>query len=127
VACTGTAPARRTSAAPLRTATTRPAPAPRRQPRLQARTASWRLPSARSREVVVETAGGLVVAGGLDGGRTTTSTVWLLDPGTGRVRATGRLATAVHDATGFALDGVPYVVAGGNETTYDVVQRVNTS
>src|SRR5438105_661232 len=83
--------------------------APRRQPRLQARTASWRLPSARSREVVVATAGGLVVAGGLDGARTTTSTVWLLDPGTGRVRATGRLATAVHDATGFALGGAPYV------------------
>src|SRR5207248_8368136 len=69
----------------------------------------------------------LDAAGGLGGARTTTSTVCLLDPGTGRVHATGRLATAVHDATGFALGGVPYVVAGGNETTYDVVQRVDTS
>lgn len=94
-------------------------------PRLRVGVAGWRLPSARSREVVLPYAGGLLVAGGLDATGTSTNTVWLLAAGDGRLRSAGRLATAVHDASGFVLGGAPYVAAGGNATTISEVQRLS--
>lgn len=112
---TGAAPASTSSAPPTTT------PAPRR---LQASLATWRLPSARSREVAVATPIGLVVAGGLSSAQVSTSTVWTLSAGSGRVVRTGSLAAPVHDATGVVLGGTPLVVAGGNTTTVDDVQRI---
>src|SRR4051794_13106642 len=43
--------------------------------KLHASVAHWRLPAARSREVVVPAAAGLVVAGGLDAAQVSTPTV----------------------------------------------------
>lgn len=92
--------------------------------RVAAHRATWALPAPRSRAVVIASSGGLLVAGGLSSARVSTDTVWLIDAATGRTRSVGRLATAVHDATGFLLAGASYVVAGGASTTYDDVQRL---
>jgi hypothetical protein len=94
--------------------------------RLSARLASWRLPSARSREVVEATAAGLVVAGGLSSAHVSTSTAWTLEPGTGRLANTSALAEAVHDAAGAVLNRNAVVVAGGNTSTVDALQQVET-
>lgn len=102
---------------------TAPATAP--TPRVTVARAGWALPAARSREVVVATSSGLLVAGGLSSARVSTDSVWLVDPATGRVRSTGRLATAVHDATGFALGAAAYVVGGGSASTVSTVQRLS--
>jgi N-acetylneuraminic acid mutarotase len=74
--------------------------------------------------VVLDTAGGLVVAGGLSSAHVSTSTVWVLSPTTGRVEHRGSLAVAVHDATGLVVNRVPFVVAGGNTTTVGDVQEI---
>ena len=119
--CTGTS-----HPAPHRVAphATMPSTAAAPVARLHAGLADWRLPSARSREVALDVGRDLVVAGGLDGARATTATVWWLDPASGRLRATSRLATAVHDATGFVVGRRAFVAGGGNTTTYAAVQRL---
>ena len=94
------------------------------RPSVTIRRARWSLPAARSREVVVPTSQGLLVAGGLSSARVSTDSVWLVDPVTGHLRSTGRLATAVHDATAFSLGGVGYVVGGGAAATVATVQRL---
>jgi hypothetical protein len=112
------------SAGPSAATSPTAAPGPARAPRLTARRAGWRLPAARSRAVVVATTNGLVVTGGLSSADVSTDTVWLLRPTDGRVTATGRLATAVHDATGFALGTATYVAGGGSASTVAAVQRL---
>ncbi|HET7310977.1 MAG TPA: hypothetical protein VFJ17_06595 [Mycobacteriales bacterium] len=102
-------------------------PAPQPPPvRLVARIAGWQLPEARSREVALSTAGGLVLAGGLSSAHVSTSTVWTLSATDGRVLHTGALAAAVHDTTGLVVHRVPYVIAGGNTTTVDDVQEISS-
>jgi hypothetical protein len=102
------------------------APAPRSAPqpaKLRAAGAPWKLPAARSRELAFSTVGGLVVAGGLSAAHVSTATVWTLNP-SGRVIGAGALAEPVHDATGVLLHGMPLVIAGGNTSTVDAVQRI---
>jgi hypothetical protein len=94
---------------------------------LHARIAPWQLPAARSREVALPTADGLVVAGGLSSAHVSTSTVWTLSPDDGRVKGRGSLAVPVHDATGLVVNHVPYVIAGGNTTTVGDVQEVHNA
>src|SRR4051794_30383125 len=53
--------------------------------RLRATVAGWRLPAPRSREVAVHDGDSLLVAGGLSAAHVSTSTVWAMDPATGRV------------------------------------------
>ncbi|HET7530835.1 MAG TPA: hypothetical protein VFJ98_07745 [Mycobacteriales bacterium] len=86
--------------------------------------ASWQLPAPRSREVALPVGSGLVVAGGLSSAQVSTAAVWRLDPSTGRVQARGRLAEPVHDATGAAVGGRSYVIAGGNTSTVGDVQQL---
>ena len=95
--------------------------------RLVARVARWQLPAARSREVVLGTQSGLMVAGGLSAAKVSTSSVWLLAPGSGRAKQLAPLAEAVHDATGVVVSGKPLVIAGGNTTTVDVVQQLTAT
>jgi hypothetical protein len=92
--------------------------------RLHAAVAPWQLPAARSREVAIGAGDGLVVAGGLSAAHVSTSTVWTLSTASGRVVGTGSLADPVHDATGVLLHRTPLVIAGGNTTTVDAVQRI---
>ena len=89
-----------------------------------ARVATWQLPAARSREVVLGTQTGLLVAGGLSASKVSTSSVWLLAPANGRAKSLASLAEAVHDATGVVVGGKPLVIAGGNTATVDAVQEV---
>jgi hypothetical protein len=128
--CSGGSGDGRTSAptpAPTGSRTPSAAPPAAAPTRLSARRASWRLPDPRSREVAVDTAGGLVVAGGLSSAKVSTSTVWTLDPSSGHVLRTGSLADPVHDAAGALLGRTPVVVAGGNTTTIAAVQRVQSA
>ncbi|HET6817913.1 MAG TPA: hypothetical protein VFH66_11860 [Mycobacteriales bacterium] len=117
---------------PAATASTAsPAPAtptstPSPPARLVAHVAPWQLPAARSREVALATAGGLVVAGGLSSAKVSTSTVWSLSAANGRAAHTGSLATAVHDAAGFVVGRTAFVVGGGNTSTVDDVQEIAT-
>lgn len=84
--------------------------------------ASWSLPHALAREVVVPIGSDLVVLGGVSAGGTTSS-VFVIDTATGAGRAGGSLASAVHDAAGAAIDGRAVVFGGGASTTTDVVQE----
>lgn len=89
---------------------------------LSARTASWRLPAASSRQAVCSNSSGLVLLGGLVTGDTSTSMVRNIDPATGAVIATGRLPSAVHDAAGVCLAGRAIVFGGGGASTVATVQ-----
>lgn len=92
-----------------------------------ARVAQWQLPAARSREVVLSTQNGLLVAGGLSVAKVSTSSVWLLAPATGRAKPVAPLAEAVHDATGVVVGGKALVIAGGNTATVDSVQQLTAT
>lgn len=85
-------------------------------------TARWTLPRPSAREVVIADRGHLLVLGGLDGSRQTTADVMRIDPRSGSVTSVGTLGTAVHDAAGAVVGGVPMVFAGGNRSETGAVQ-----
>ena len=127
--CSGSSghPRVRSGSAATPTATATPGVSRPAAVRLTARLARWRLPAARSREVATGTAAGIVVAGGLSSAQVSTSTVWTLDPATGRLVHSASLADPVHDAAGAVLGRRPLVIAGGNTTTVASVQRIGTA
>ena len=85
-----------------------------------------RLPSPLSRAVAVPSGGEVLVLGGIDPSGTT-SAVLRLDPATGAVTQIGRLAAAVHDASGAPLGHGWLVVGGGRTLASAVVQDVSLS
>jgi hypothetical protein len=107
-----------TSTAP-RLSTTSTAP---RVPTVAVTTASWTLPRPSSREVVVAGGDHLFVLGGFDGNRQTIADVLRIDARSGSVARVGALGTAVHDAAGALIGGVPMVFGGGNATETAAVQ-----
>lgn len=78
---------------------------------LQVMLAPYRLPAAVSREVVLPSASGLLIVGGLTASGASTGAT-SLDPVTGATRTAGRLAEATRDAAGFALGGRAFVLGG---------------
>ncbi len=84
--------------------------------------APWTLPRASARAVLVADGSRLLLLGGLDGNRQTTSEVLALDPATGTVAKVGALGAAVHDAAGALVNGAPMVFGGGNSTETAAVQ-----
>jgi len=80
------------------------------------------LPHGLSRTVAVADNGEIVLLGGLIAGDTTTSTVLRFDPATGTTTDAGRLALAVHDASGALLGGRAVVFGGGAATSVADVQ-----
>ena len=92
---------------------------------LQITPAAYQLPSGIAREVVLAQRDRLLIAGGLTQRSATTSAITLLDPATGRLTATGRLATPTHDAAGAILAGRPYVFGGGAQASVAGVQALN--
>jgi N-acetylneuraminic acid mutarotase len=102
---------------------TSPAGAPPATPAPRLRvTVAGALPHGLSRTVAVAERGEIVLLGGLVAGDTTTSAVLLFDPATGRTTTAGRLATAVHDASGAALQRRAFVFGGGAATSVADVQ-----
>jgi hypothetical protein len=80
------------------------------------------LPDAVSRAVAFADGGSVLLAGGLTPSGTV-ATVLRIDLGAGTVTSVGRLATAVHDAGGALVGGVPVVFGGGNVAPERVVQQ----
>ena len=115
-ACTGSRPD-----APARNAPARP-PDPGAAMTLQIMPAPYQLPAAVSREVLLPTASGLLIIGGLTRSGISVSTVMDLDPVTGSTRPAGRLAQATHDAAGLVLGGRAFVLGGGTASSVPTVQ-----
>jgi hypothetical protein len=103
-------------------------PAPTTTPSAPAATARLRiavagaLPHGLSRTVAVADGNDIVLLGGLVAGDTTTSAVLRFNPRTGRTTTAGRLATAVHDASGAFLAGHSVVFGGGAATSVAAIQ-----
>ena len=123
VACGGggTTPRAHANAAPPST-TRSPSTLAHQIPSVAVTTASWKLPRPSAREVVVADGDHLLLLGGLDADRRTVADVFRIDPRAGSVTPAGMLGTAVHDAAGALVGGVPMVFAGGNSTETAAVQ-----
>src|SRR5258708_2734548 len=91
---------------------------------LVAASASWRMGSPVSRAVAFADGTGIVVAGGLDSGQNTVSTVVHIDPNTGAATPAGSLAVPAHDAAGGAIGTQRFVFGGGAQHVSDVVQAL---
>ena len=113
------APAHPAKTAVPRLSTTSTAP---RVPTAALTTASWTLPRPSAREVVVGDGDHLFLLGGLDGNRQTVADVLRIDPRSGSVTRAGALETAVHDAAGALIGGVPMVFGGGSTAETAAVQ-----
>ena len=120
-ACTGSRPDAPARHAPARNAPARP-PDPGAAMTLQIMPAPYQLPAAVSREVLLPTASGLLIIGGLTRSGISVSTVMDLDPVTGGTRPAGRLAQATHDAAGLVLGGRAFVLGGGTASSVPTVQ-----
>ena len=84
-----------------------------------------RLPSPRSRAVVLDVGNRILVCGGLTSSGTTTGSILAIDFDARRVSAAGVMSTPVHDAGGGVLDGVGFVFGGGKVVADSVVQQVD--
>ncbi|HET9061613.1 MAG TPA: hypothetical protein VFN61_17000 [Acidimicrobiales bacterium] len=91
-------------------------------PSLEVATARWALPLAESRQAVCRDGLGLVEMGGLVAGDTSSAAVFVIDPLSGAVRATGSLTEAVHDAAAACLGDEAIVFGGGSFNTVGAVQ-----
>ena len=86
--------------------------------------AGFKLPVTLSRAVAVGIGGGdFEVLTGLHDGDRSTNAVLRVDPARNTVTVVSRLPTAVHDAAGGVVDGVPTVFGGGNATEVADVQQ----
>lgn len=101
-----------------------PAHAARGRLALQVTRASYHLPSAISREVVLARGQDLLVIGGITQQLTTTNTIIRLNPVTGRATRAGHLADPAHDAAGAVLGGRPYLFGGGDLAELAAVQTL---
>jgi hypothetical protein len=85
--------------------------------------APFHLPAPVQREVGVATPNGILLAGGLDAGGSSTSGVFRMDPVTGRVVLLGSLPRPFHDAAGAFLAGRLFVFGGGASVSSAAVQE----
>jgi serine/threonine-protein kinase PknK len=92
--------------------------------------ATWALPSALSREILLTDGHQLVGLGGLNAAKVSTSAVFSIDPTSGTAQPLGNLIPAVHDAAGAFLSGKYFVFAGGTGATppiTNIVQAVSAA
>ena len=90
--------------------------------RLSAHTEAWQLPASVSRPVVVPSAGGFVVLGGLAAGDVSTDRIVTVNTSTGQSQLDGSLALAVHDSAGAVLGGQDVLFGGGSYSTVSDIQ-----
>ena len=90
---------------------------------LHAMLASWRLPAAVSRPVVVPDGTHILVLGGLVRGDVSTNSIVNVDIAAGTALDAGHLAQRIHDAGGTASAGGAFVFGGGETTSESVVQH----
>ena len=115
------APAHTANTAAPQPSTTSTSTAPK-VPTVTVTPASWTLPRPSAREVVVADGDQLFLLGGLDGNRQTIADVLRIDLRSGSATRAGALGTAVHDAAGALVGGVPMVFGGGNSAETAAVQ-----
>lgn len=84
----------------------------------------WRLPYPVSRAVATDSAGTIVLAGGLDRRGTSLRRVVWISPTDGRMMRSGRLPLATHDAAGWATQGGLVVAGGGVTSSFATVEQV---
>jgi outer membrane protein assembly factor BamB len=94
---------------------------------LEAGVAPWQLPVALSRASLVPTGSGFTLLGGLTSSQASVSTVYGVDPVSGRVVSDGTLAHAVHDAAAGAIGSQDLVFGGGSPDTVATVQSIASS
>lgn len=92
--------------------------------RLKSSAASWQLPAALSRMVVLADGSRLLIAGGIDASGATTRAISAVDVATGKESAYGTLAVGVHDAGGGVVGATSYIFGGGNTATTADVQSL---
>jgi hypothetical protein len=85
--------------------------------------ASWRLKAPASRLIALPSAGGALLAGGLDQSDTSSNDVYQLTLATGGIRLLGSVPRPFHDAAGAMIGGRVVIFGGGATTTTDTVQR----
>jgi N-acetylneuraminic acid mutarotase len=93
---------------------------------LTATAATWHLPVALSRSVVLPLNSNLDVFGGLTGGASSKN-VYQIDPSTGISATVGTMAAAVHDAAGAVIGSDFYVFGGTSSTVSAAVQHFSFS
>ena len=99
---------------------------PIRPSRIVAARAGWSLPTALSRQVVINDGGTAIVAGGLMRGDVSSNLVFRLDA---RGRVVTRLASLpapLHDASGMLVAGRPVLFGGGGDAELSAVVRYGT-
>ncbi|MCA1839834.1 MAG: hypothetical protein ABR507_08915 [Actinomycetota bacterium] len=87
-----------------------------------ASSATWRLHTAISREVVIDQGKSLLVLGGLVDAHGTTADVLKIDPSDGKPTKIGTLAEGTHDAAGAQIGTTSFVFGGGASSVSDAVQ-----
>ena len=98
-------------------------PSPSNGPiRVTASVERWRLAAPLSREVVFPAGDALIVAGGLEDGEVSTSTLTRLNASTGLRTGHWPLTAGIHDAAGIVAGGMDLVVGGGAGAATGVVQ-----
>jgi Kelch motif len=120
----GSSTHRNVSVSPKASTAHGPAAGGRKVVHLDAAPAGWQLGSPLSRAVGFSDGTGLLVAGGLDGGQNTVSTVLRIDPNTGASTSAGSLTVPTHDAAGGVLGSQRFVFGGGAQHVSDVVQAL---
>lgn len=92
--------------------------------RIQAATASSRLPAPLSGEAAVSEGGRMLIIGGVDRSDVSTESVLAFDPASGATTAAGSLSQPLHDTAAVALPTATLVFGGGSAATTDEVQRL---
>jgi hypothetical protein len=91
---------------------------------LLAASTRWHLTAPISRAVAFADGADIVLAGGLDRGQNTVSTVVRVDPSNGSATPAGSLTVPAHDAAGGTIGTQRIVFGGGAQHVGDVVQAL---
>ena len=89
--------------------------------------APWRLSAPLSRAVALADGPHLLLMGGLTAAGNSSANVTTLDPSTGTVLSTGKLAQGAHDAGGAVLGGRFLLFGGGADSVLGAIQAYNTA
>jgi hypothetical protein len=82
----------------------------------------YRLPAPVQRAVAVAAPPGILIAGGLDAGGSSTTGVFRLDPASGRLTRLGAVPQPFHDAAGGTIGGRLLIFGGGSSASSAAVQ-----
>ena len=111
---------------PRPSAETSPSRRPIRPSHVAAARAGWSLPTALSRQVVINDGGTAIVAGGLMAGDVSSNVVFRVDTQGRIVTRLASLPAPLHDAAGMLVAGRPVLIGGGGFAELSAVVRYGT-